>query len=121
MHGHSYTAEVTIAGPIQTEGVSAGMVVDFSDLDVWIKDACGPWDHALMLEDSDPFAEAVRHYIATSGEHLRLVEVPWAPTAENIAIEVAQRINQMLVGSGVSVANVRVFETPKSWTDWVAS
>lgn len=33
MHGHSYTLEVRLTGPVQTRGPEAGMVVDFGVLD----------------------------------------------------------------------------------------
>jgi 6-pyruvoyltetrahydropterin/6-carboxytetrahydropterin synthase len=125
-HGHSYSAEVTLTGAVDNApGPSSGMVIDFSALDEAIAGAVGHWDHAFMLQDSDPL---VRHLRAFSDEQdaqrqprPRLILTPWAPTAENIALEIAQRVSDRLAARGLLVvASVRVHEGPKSVAEWRA-
>jgi 6-pyruvoyltetrahydropterin/6-carboxytetrahydropterin synthase len=47
LHGHSYQLDVTAAGPLNSGGSSAGMVMDFADLSGIVKDrVIGKLDHA---------------------------------------------------------------------------
>jgi 6-pyruvoyltetrahydropterin/6-carboxytetrahydropterin synthase len=115
-HGHSYTAEVTIAGPVKNAGPEAGMVADFSNLDGTLRETIGGWDHAFMLQSGDPLLFAMEH--AGAGESWRLVEVPWPPTAERIAGEIARRLG--VLWTERKVVSVRVWETPRSCAEWRA-
>ena len=40
------------------------------------------------------------------------------PTAENIAAELAVKANALLVGTGVKVVRLRIWETPNAWAEW---
>lgn len=124
LHGHSYTAEVTVKGPVQETGPSAGMVVDFSALDEMMRKSVGDWDHAMMLQQDDPLVALLETAVT---EHLRLACVAWPPTAENIAMEVAVRVDRELrlthrqpPGSTLHPRVVRVVvqETPRSHAVW---
>ena len=117
LHGHRYTAEVTVKGLIQIRGRRAGMVMDFHDLDVAIRGILEPWDHAMMLEASDPALALLRGF--RIGGRLRVVEFGLPPTAENIAVEIRDRLASSWVGMppGVDVCTVRVYETPRSWAE----
>lgn len=114
-HGHNYVAVVTVAGPVQTGPTSeAGMVMDYARLDTLVKQVLDPWDHAFMVEESDPFRRALREGDSMSEEPWKIVVVPWPPTAENIAQELARKI---VCPPNVHVAAVRIYETARSWAE----
>ena len=117
-HGHRYTADVTC----EAEGLDdLGRVVDFGV----VKDLVGGfiderWDHTALLMRDDPDSAAM--VIAASNEqHGRPVYwMQGAPTAENIALELARVATKLLAGRGLRVVHVRVWETPNCWADWSA-
>ena len=89
LHGHSYKLEVTVAGPLQTEGSSAGMVVDFSDLTALVeKEIIQPFDHKYLNEI-----------------------VTFRTTVENLAQEIFARLTK----TGLAVTQVRLWESPKAY------
>lgn len=108
LHGHSYRIEVTVSGPLD----SLGRVIDFSVL----KDGIGGWiakvlDHGTTLAESDPLAPLL------SKDGTKLLLVPYAPSAENLAnliAEMAQQLHQ-----DVKVTAVRVWETEHGMAQWV--
>lgn len=127
LHGHRYTAEITVAAP-ELDGL--GMVIDFSVLKEkvggWI-DRC--WDHNMMLHVSDPLAVMLwsgndrttvlgdvrkdvfadkAPYLMTTGN----------PTAENIACELFHKATDLLTGTGITVLRVKVQETPNCWAEY---
>lgn len=115
-HGHQYSALIT-ARQIPTIGKSAGLdqvgrVVDFSVLKTvyqeWV-DAY--WDHGFLLYDKDEEAKKAFRSIAGA----RVAELPFNPTAENLAIYLLTYppFVQALAPFGVQVVRVEVFETPK--------
>ena len=113
-HGHSYTAEVTVRGPLTGAGPEEGMVLDFSRVDSAIRECVGHWDHAFMLQSGDPLAVEMTRQAAALGEDWRVVVVPFAPTAENMALEIAKRLETYVPG----ISAVTVWETPRSSATW---
>lgn len=116
-HGHNYVAEVTVG----TESITRhgapddGMVLDFGELDKVLRKLIDPWDHAFMVETSDPFLEALRHFSSMTGELPKVVEVAWPPTAERIAQELLARLGTVFPTTRyLSVTKVRVHEGPRS-------
>ena len=118
-HGHRYAAEFTCTAAALN---AQGMVIDFGI----VKDLVGDWindklDHTAILSrhDDDP---AVRHIIASnaaSGRPVYLMD--GAPTAENIARELASVATRLLAPFGVRVTRVTVWETPNCYATWSAS
>ncbi|MFB0516355.1 MAG: 6-pyruvoyl tetrahydropterin synthase family protein [Candidatus Neomarinimicrobiota bacterium] len=112
LHGHEYEVEVTVAGEMD----AMGLAVDFAD----IKRACQGWikehlDHTTIVYDQDtPLLdflqlEKQKHYV-----------VDFNTTAENIAIhlrEVLQKELQRVLDRPLSVAHIRLLETPSSWVE----
>ncbi len=89
LHGHSYKLEVTVAGPLQTEGSSAGMVVDFSDLSAIVeKEIIQPFDHKYLND-----------------------VVTFRTTVENLVQEIFVRLTR----AGLAVVKVRLWESPKAY------
>jgi 6-pyruvoyltetrahydropterin/6-carboxytetrahydropterin synthase len=105
VHGHRYVAHISVQGLVRDDG----MVIDFLVLDALIVKSIGDWDHALMLEESDPVYSLLRNSMIS----LRLVPVFWPPTAENISQEIVRRLSPLLP-KNVAVFQVVVFETPRS-------
>ena len=126
LHGHRYTAEVTVAAPELDE---LGMVIDFSVL----KEKVGgwidrEWDHNMMLHPDDPLLKAV----VCTGDVVVESEDPepiWGgkapyvmksgnPTAENIACELFHKATDLLTGTGITVLRVKIWETPNCWAEY---
>ncbi|MFC1619687.1 6-pyruvoyl tetrahydropterin synthase family protein [Candidatus Neomarinimicrobiota bacterium] len=112
IHGHEYEVEVTVAGEID----GMGLAVDFAD----IKRVCLGWikenlDHTTIVcrDDTSLLAfleqENQRHYV-----------VDFNTTAENIAVhlrEVLQKELDRNLEQHLSVAHIRLLETPSSWVE----
>ncbi len=90
VHGHNYRVQVIVRGEKLD---SIGMLADFVLLKKALRDACEPMDH-VFLNDMPPFDET-------------------NPTAENMAVYVAQKMQLALaaVPNAVEVAEVKVWET----------
>lgn len=78
LHGHTYRLEATFEGELHADGPARGMVADFSLLKAAVKRIADHLDHAMVLEQEDDARLAI-------GGHARLILVPFAPTAENLA------------------------------------
>jgi 6-pyruvoyltetrahydropterin/6-carboxytetrahydropterin synthase len=115
VHGHRYTAEITIESIEGLDGV--GRVIDFGRLKEvvgrWIDDK---WDHAYIAHPEDwvPAAllekeSAARVYIMPKGME---------PTAENLATHLAYRAQNLLVDDHLRVVRVVLWETPNCKAEW---
>ncbi|MBI2030173.1 6-carboxytetrahydropterin synthase QueD [Candidatus Kaiserbacteria bacterium] len=90
LHGHEYSLEVTISGPIQTTGPAEGMVMDFAELE-----------------------EVVRREVIDQWDHQYLNDIlPFPTTAENLAAEIFKRVSAHL-----PVSRVRLWETKLYFVD----
>lgn len=118
-HGHRYVAELTCSAP-QLDGL--GRVIDFGVLkDVvgrWIDDT---WDHTAILMRADP-DPAVQQIVESNRKYGRPVyHLDGAPTAENIAAELARVAQQLLRDTQIAIVEVRVWETPNCSATWAAA
>ena len=61
VHGHSYTVEVQVTGPVKTDGAETGMVLDFGRLDAIWASIHKRIDHRPLNEsvESNPTVEVV--------------------------------------------------------------
>jgi 6-pyruvoyltetrahydropterin/6-carboxytetrahydropterin synthase len=87
MHGHSYRLEVAIEGPLQTQGSSSGMVMDFDVID-----------------------RIVREHAIESLDHYTLNDLIDNPTAENILLWIWERLDGNLEG----LKELVLWETPSA-------
>ena len=88
-HGHTYSCEVTVRGPIDER---TGMIVNLADLDrVLERDVRGRFDHANINLDLPEFADG------------KLV-----PTGENLARHIFNAVRREL--GSVDVTEVRIAE-----------
>ena len=121
IHGHSYKLFVTVIGePItDTNSPKYGMVLDFSDLKKIVKDEIvDRLDHALMVNNDTSHVnikEALSGIVA-----LRIVDVDYQTTCENMVYDFAQRIKNRLP-KDVTLHSIKLHETATSYAEWFAS
>lgn len=105
IHGHSYRIKVTVGGEIDS---NKGMVHDFGSLKNVIESITKRWDHAIILHYRDPFIPVI------SKLDTNLINFSAMPTAENMAIVIAEHIER----AGYDVIRVYVYETDTSCATW---
>jgi 6-pyruvoyltetrahydropterin/6-carboxytetrahydropterin synthase len=92
-HGHNYHLEVSVVGEIDPRN---GMLVDLGELQKVIDDyVVEPFDHTFLNKDISYFAEVV-------------------PTAENIAVHIAQLLQAPIAELGVELDKVKLIESPNN-------
>jgi 6-pyruvoyltetrahydropterin/6-carboxytetrahydropterin synthase len=92
-HGHNYLLEVSVRGPIDPR---TGMVCDLAALQDLVQDlVVEPFDHTFLNKDVEHFASCV-------------------PTAENIALHIADLLSQPVAGLGARLHKVRLQESPNN-------
>lgn len=106
LHGHNYRVHFTVEGHLD----AVGRVLDFSaikdKLCNWLE---ANWDHKMLIGAEDPLLYGLVHL-----DHDGVVEVPFNPTAENMANYLLTQIAPMqLEGTGVTLIHVVIEETRK--------
>lgn len=92
-HGHNYHLEISVTGEIDRR---TGMLVDLVALQKAIEDhIIEPFDHTFLNKDIPYFAEVV-------------------PTAENIAVHIAQLLQQPIRELGAELEKVKLIESPNN-------
>ena len=92
-HGHNYHLEVTVAGEIDSR---TGMLVDLVGLQNAIDEyVVEPFDHTFLNKDIAYFAEVV-------------------PTAENIAVRIADLLRSPVEDLGVELDKIKLIESPNN-------
>ena len=120
VHGHSYKLYVTVIGqPISdTTHVKLGMVIDFSDLKVIVKNKIVDiYDHATVFNKNTPHVELAKE-LADRGHDVLLVD--YQPTSEMMIIDFANVIKQELP-SHIKLHSLKLQETDSSYAQWFAS
>ncbi len=108
IHGHRWKIEVTVKDlSLQSEGQTKGMIIDFGDLKKALKSVADNFDHALIYETGTLKKDTLECLLR---DGFRLVELPYRPTAENLA----RHFYQLLKESGFNLHNVKVYETPNN-------
>ena len=120
VHGHSYKLNVTVIGqPISdTTHVKLGMVIDFSDLKVIVKNKIvDVFDHATVFNKNTPHVELAKE-LSDRGHNVLLVD--YQPTSEMMIIDFANVIKQELP-SHIKLHSLKLQETDSSYAQWFAS
>ena len=92
-HGHNYLLDVTVRGAIDAR---TGMVCDLAALQGLVQDlVVEPFDHTFLNKDVPHFATCV-------------------PTAENIALHIADRLSAPIAATGARLHKVRLQESPNN-------
>ena len=96
-HGHNYVLEVTLAG--DPDPVT-GMVFDLRELkEILNREVVDPMDHRFLNKEIPPFDKVIT-------------------TTENIALELWKRIQPVIARKGVTLHNVRLYETADLYVDY---
>ncbi len=96
-HGHNYVVEVTVEGDADP---TTGMVFDLRELkEVIHQEVIDPMDHRFLNREVSPFDRIV-------------------PTTENIATEIWRRLRPRINRPGVTLKNVRLYETSDLYVDY---
>lgn len=117
-HGHRYVAEITCSGAVQSDG----MIIDFGLIKklvgTWIDEA---WDHSALFarDDPDEICQAIARANAAYGRPVYFLD--GAPTAENLAAELADVAKRLLSAHDIVVESVRLWETPNCSALWSRS
>ena len=120
VHGHSYKLYVTVIGhPISdTTHVKLGMVIDFSDLKIIVKNKIvDVFDHATVFNKNTPHVDLAKE-LSDRGHNVLLVD--YQPTSEMMIIDFANVIKQELP-SHVKLHSLKLQETDSSYAEWFAS
>ena len=92
-HGHNYLLDVTVRGAIDPR---TGMVCDLAALQALVEDrVVEPFDHTFLNKDVAHFATTV-------------------PTAENIALHIADLLSAPIADLGAALHKVRLQESPNN-------
>ncbi len=96
-HGHNYVLEVTLEG--EPDPIT-GMIFDLKKLkDILQQSVIEPMDHRFLNHEVPPFDKIV-------------------PTAENVAVEIWDRLQPQLNGGPARLQNVRLYETEDLYVDY---
>jgi len=104
LHGHSYKAEVTVAGLVQqveSFNSESGMVVDFGELSTIWKESLSP--------DLDHGPEILNDMLMSPEGQ------PFYPTAEHLAAHILRTFRRCLDDKAVEVVRVKLWETDSSY------
>ncbi len=106
LHGHRWrvTAEIK-SDVLKTDTQTGGMVEDFGDIKHALREICDGMDHTFIYEKGSLKPETLE---ALKNEEFHLTEVPYRPTAENLAKDIFDRLKD----KGFNMARVEVYETP---------
>ena len=106
LHGHRWRLVVEIKSEtLKEKGQIRSMVVDFADLKQTVKQLCDVMDHSLIYESGSLKDKTVQ---ALQEENFRLMEMPFRPTAEELAKYFYGQVRK----EGYTVNRVEVYETP---------
>jgi 6-pyruvoyltetrahydropterin/6-carboxytetrahydropterin synthase len=119
VHGHSYRLFVTLSGvPLNSiHNPKNGMVIDFTDIkNIVLENIVNVFDHAIAV--SRDFDKEKMEMITKMFENT--VVVDFQPTCENLVADFAMRIKKHLP-DGVRLHSLKLYETARSFAEWVAS
>ncbi|WP_329903222.1 6-carboxytetrahydropterin synthase [Porphyromonas pogonae] len=107
LHGHNYRIFFKCTSDQLDE---LGRVIDFAvikeKLCMWLENQ---WDHKMILWEKDPLLKDLKQLIPED-----IIEVPFNPTAENIAMYLVNNVGPEQLGdTGVTLIECRVEETRK--------
>lgn len=122
IHGHRYALEITLTAEVIHEDGAAddGMVMDFGDIKrIACEQLVDRWDHAFLVHRGD---RVMVDFLAAIPGH-KTVVLDVVPTAENlaqVAFGILEHAYRDRFGHELTLARVRLYETPNCWADAVA-
>ena len=121
-HGHRYRLEVVVSGPVINQKGSSqqGMILDFDSLKgIVTKEVISKLDHSFMYWKEDKVIDA----FAQLNSDLRMLRVPFIPTAECIVQYIASQLSGIIPNKieGIKLKSLVLYETPTSKVLWESS
>lgn len=121
IHGHTYSMQVEIGrkkgGVISAPGkTDHGMVLEFNDLKAIVNEIIiDKLDHAFLYwtDSTDPMEHEIADILKKYDR--KLVEISFRPTAEEMAINFRDQVNERIEEFGVEVTSLIVWESPTSF------
>jgi 6-pyruvoyltetrahydropterin/6-carboxytetrahydropterin synthase len=120
LHGHRYTLELTVLGPVHPFRGQAddGMVIDFGDIKrIALTYLVEPWDHAFLVAKQD---KILLEFLKSLPNH-KTVVLDDVPTVENLvkfAFDILAPIFVSETKGQLALHSVRLYETPNCWADY---
>lgn len=106
LHGHRWRVVAKVGGEkLQESGEKVGMLLDFSDLKRELRALAETLDHKLIVEK---YSLQLSTMDAMEAEGFEVVELPFRPTAENLARHLYQEMEKL----GFPMVSMTVYETP---------
>ena len=106
IHGHRWKVIATIKSEkLLEDPQNKGMVTDFGDLKKDLKIIADSFDHALIIETG---SLSEKLYQALIDENFKIINLPFRPTAENLAKYIYEALSKNYL-----VDCLDVYETPK--------
>ena len=113
LHGHRWRVILKIkSDELKPDGQQRGMVVDFGDVKVALKEETDFFDHTFIYE-KDTLKPATVAALNEEGFLMRIVD--FRPTAENFSKYFYDRFTEKY---GFDVAEVTVYETPNNMASY---
>ncbi len=114
LHGHRWSVEVQVmTEELSEDKQHRGMYVDFGELKGDLKKMCDEMDHALIYETGTLKNATIA---ALKEEAFHMIEVPFRPTAENMA----KFFYEKMQNCGYNMTAVTVYETPNNAATYMA-
>jgi len=108
LHGHRWRVVAEIEkDSLGVTGQVRGMVVDFSDFKRDLNELVDSFDHALIIEAGSLKNNTL---LALQEEEFKVIEVPFRPTAE----ELAHYFYTCLTQKEYQIGRMTVYETPNN-------
>lgn len=108
IHGHRWKIEITVASEaLEENGQIRGMIVDFKKLKEDLNLLVEELDHSFIIEEGS-LKETTKK--ALLDEDFRMIELPFRPTAENIAEYFFDKMEE----KEYQVVLAKVYETPNN-------
>jgi len=106
LHGHNWKVEFFIEGDIVGE---VGYIIDFKI----VKTIVSAYDHMVLLHKDDPLVRILQ----INGQ--RVVDLDVNPTAENLALLIKGRVEDMMANNDIVYRRVlvRVWENSESYAE----
>ena len=107
LHGHRWRVVVTIkSDSLLEDPQNQGMIIDFNDLKNDLKKITDHLDHALIIEEN---SLSPKLYQLLIDEHFKIIDLPFRPTAENLAKYIYDQLS-----SSYQLDCLDVYETPNN-------
>lgn len=111
IHGHRWRVVATIkSDKLLDDQQNRGMVIDFGDLKNDLKKLADNLDHALIIE-KDSLSKKL--YQALIDENFKIIELPFRPTAENLAKYIYDKLT-----ATYTIDCIDVYETPNNCANY---